>query len=189
MKVIVFGARGKTGRLVVAEAKARGHQVTECNEKLKAGDDVSQRVAGHDSVINCIGPGHMKPSTVRTDAATVLVRAMEKAGVRRLISMSGLGAGDSLDAQPFFVRKVIAPLLLKHLIADSNGLERAIQASTLEWTLVRPGELKDGPKKELKISETGRGTSASVPRASVAEFIVAQLTNPAWIRKAPSVGT
>lgn len=206
MKICILGAAGQTGRLLVQQARARGHDVTAFvrdPQKLPAQDGVhvvqgdaldedavARAVAGHDAVVHAIGSGDMKPSTLRTRTAATTVRAMQKAGVRRLVAMSGLGAGETRKNMGFVVDKIIAPLILKNLLADQNGLEDAIRPSTLEWTLVRPGELKDAPGKgKVTTSLDGRGLSMGLPRADVAAFILDEIERPRFVRQAPGLGS
>lgn len=205
MKVIVFGAAGATGKLIVDECLARRYEVTafvrnaaklpkQDGVRVVEGDmrdaaAVEAAVRGHDAAIHAVGSGNMKASTVRTETARILVEAMQKVGVERLIAMSGMGAGESRDAMPMFVRAVIVPLLLARLLEDQNGLERHVKASRLAWTLVRPGELKDVPKTgKIKASLDYKGVSMGVPRPDVAAFIVDQLASDAYLGKAPALG-
>lgn len=205
LKVAVIGAGGATGQLIVNHALAAGHIVTALVRKphvigvrdrlhtVKADmmnvDELASALAGQDAVVFAAGPPHIKQSTVRTDGARNTVAAMKRAGVKRLIAISGLGAGESKDALGFFVSNVIAPLILGRLLMDQNGLEQAIRGSGLDWTIVRPGELIDGPSKGgAKISLDGRDISSKVSRDDVARFIVDELTTNAHVRQAPALG-
>lgn len=206
MKVIVFGAAGATGKLIVDECLARGYDVTAFvrdatklvtrdGVRVVEGDmlnanAVAAAIVGHDAAIHAVGSGNMKASTVRTEPARILVAAMQQAGVKRLVAMSGMGAGESRDGMPAVVRAVIVPLLLGRLLRDQNGLEHHVTSSSLDWTLVRPGELKDVEKTgNIKASLDYKGVSMGVPRPDVAAFIVDQLASDVYLRKAPALGT
>lgn len=205
MRVAVIGAAGSTGKLIVKHALRQAHDVTAVvRDPAKmtdvAGakvvradmmniDELAAAIAGHDAVVFAAGPPHMKASTVRTDGARNTVAAMKRAGIKRLIAISGLGAGETREHMGFFVSKIIVPLILGRLLADQNGLEQAIRASDLDWTLVRPGEMKDeGSKGGVKVSQDGTGISMNVSRDDVAKFIVDELTASRHIRNAPSLG-
>lgn len=205
MKIAVIGAGGATGRLIVNHALAAGHVVTAIVRRphvigerdrlhtVKADmmhvDELAAALAGQDAVIFAAGPPHIKQSTVRTDGARNTIAAMKRAGVKRLVAMSGLGAGETKDALGFFVSNVIVPLILGRLLVDQNGLEQAIRSSDLDWTIVRPGELVDGPSKGgAKASLDGRDITAKVSRDDVARFMVDELTSNAHVRQAPALG-
>lgn len=204
MRLAVIGAAGATGKLIVKHALKAGHDVTAVvrdpakmsgvGVRAVPGDmmDVESLVkalANHDAVVFAAGPPHMKASTARSDGARNTVAAMQRLGIKRLVAISGLGAGETRERMGFFVSRVIVPLILGRLLADQNGLEQAIRASDLDWTLVRPGEMKDaGSKGGVKVSQDGTGITASVSRDDVAKFIVDELTASKHIRNAPSLG-
>jgi uncharacterized protein YbjT (DUF2867 family) len=204
MNVVVFGAAGATGRLIVDECLGRGHKVTafardpkkvpqKDGVRVVTGDmmdpaAVEGALAGQDAAIHCAGTG-MKSTTVRTDTAKVLVAAMQKVGVKRLVAMSGMGASESKQKMPAFVRWVIVPLMLKDLLVDQTGLEDAVRTSQLDWILVRPVGLDDKkPRRPLKISVDGSGMGMMVPRKDVAQFIAEQLTSDRYLKQAPALG-
>jgi putative NADH-flavin reductase len=205
MRLAVIGAAGATGRLIVKHALKNGHDVTAVvRDPTKMGDvpgvravqadmmDVASLEAalrGHDAVVFAAGPPHMKASTARTDGARNTVAAMKSVGIRRLVAISGLGAGETRDKLGFIASRIVVPLILGRLLMDQNGLEQAIRASDLDWTIVRPGELKDGASKGgVKVSQDGTGISSSVSRDDVAKFIVDELTASKHIRNAPALG-
>ena len=112
---------------------------------------------------------------------------MEEVGVKRLIYMSSIGAGESryLMAQP--ARFVIVDVMLRIPLADHTLNEKQIAQSTLDWTVVRPGGLTDGPLTSVvkhgveKVTIKG---SPSISRASVAAFILAQIADKKYIKRA-----
>jgi putative NADH-flavin reductase len=204
MKVIVFGAAGKTGRLLVDKALAAGHEVTAfvrdpsrfpvTHERLKVvkGDamklsDVEEAVKGHDAAIHAVGSGDMGKTTLRTDTARNVVAACEKHGVARVIAMSGMGAGESYGSIGL-IGKLIFSTVFKNLLVDQNGLEAEVRKFPRDWILVRPAGLADKPPKgKVKPTPDGKGNSFMVPREAVAEFMIEQLTSDAWVKKAPAL--
>lgn len=206
MKLVVFGGQGGTGRLVVEQALARGHEVTIASRAARTSADgkvtartcevtdpaqVAAAVAGQDAVVLAIGTGHVKPSTLRTDAARNVVAGMAIHDVRRLVAISGLGAGDSLARQPWIFRAIVARLALGGLLADQNGLEAAIRAapSDLAWVIARPGQLVDRPARgPVVTSLDGGGVASKVSRAALATFLLDQLVEDRFLRQAVAVG-
>jgi len=119
-----------------------------------------------------------------------IVRAMEKAGVRRLICESSLGVADSKGRLGILYNLVLVPLLLRGMFADKAAQEQLIQASTLDWVIIRPSSLTNGPRKGvyragLDIGHWFRPTRIS--RADAADFMLKQLTDDTWLRKMPGV--
>ena len=109
------------------------------------------------------------------------IEAMRRAGVRRLVVQSSLGAGDSGQQlpQPF---RLFAKVALAKPIADHNAQEDAVRASGLDWTIVRPPGLTDQPATgEWLALEVGDGGTLNgrISRADLAAFILASLDSDA----------
>lgn len=204
MNVLVFGASGQTGRAVVREALERGHRVSAFVRdpaKLDAshpalrvlrgdvgdGAVVAQAVPGHDAVVSTLGVGTpLAHDQVVIDGVGHILRAMEDAGVRRLIYQSFIGVRESRAAVGFIMR-FIAPLPLRHEIADHEAKEALVRASAVDWTIVRPPKLTNGPRSNGYRAGEDVTTWAPVPqlsRADVAHFIVGELESPRFVRRA-----
>jgi uncharacterized protein YbjT (DUF2867 family) len=114
---------------------------------------------------------------------------MAEQNVRRLVCITGLGAGDSRGHGGFFFDWVFLPLMLRNVYEDKNRQEDAIRASALDWTIVRPTVLNDKPARGgIKASTDLSGVhGGTIARADVAEFVVEQLATDAWLRKAPLI--
>ncbi len=206
MKLLVFGATGGTGHQLVELALAQGHDVTafarnpaklavgHADLEVVRGDvtdfaSVAKATRGRDAVFCAIGAGARR-STLRTEGTRNIVRAMEEAGVRRLVSQSALGVGDSRDILPFHYKYAIVPILLRHAFVDHEGQEDLIRRSRLDWTIVRPGNLTDGIRTgEYRHGFTAadKPTKLKISRADVADFMLEQLTNDAYLRGTPGV--
>ena len=207
MKVIVFGASGRTGRNIVEQALGRGYHVTafihrtrgleEYAEKglqamqgdvLVAGD-VDRAVAGHDAVLSALGRSSSRRQVTFPGTKTI-VKAMEKAGVRRLIVESAFGAGESAKEMPFLDRFLVRGVLLRSSFRDKDMMERCVEKSSLEWTIVRPPRLTDGPRRG------GYRAGECIPlvirsgmsRGDVADFMLNQVEGEEFVNKKPSVG-
>ena len=208
MNVLVFGASGATGREIVKQALARGHSVgafvrkpdsfgiTHARLALVAGDVtepvlVERAVLGRQAIVSALGSGN----SLRSDAALIdgirnIVRAMQHVGVRRLVYMSMLGVGDSGKQLGLIDRFIVVPLLLRNVLADHATKEALIQRSTLDWVVVRPPRLTNGPYTgRCRSGEDVKGPTllASISRADVAGFMVEQLEDDRYVRRMPAV--
>jgi putative NADH-flavin reductase len=212
MKIIIFGATGKTGLQVVRQALDAGHEVTafvrdparlEIHHpqlRVAAGQvttdqaAVTSAVEGNDAVISALGSAQtlrgMRSPTIMSKATPVIIQAMTDAGVDRLVFLSSLGVGDSYAQAPPLL-KVIYRLFLGPVYADKAAGERLLRDSTLNWTLVYPVLLTNGP-------HTGSCTSGEsleltgmprISRADVAEFMLSQVESPAYQRTAAVVSS
>lgn len=205
MKLVIFGAGGKTGTLVTQQALDAGYEVvayvrrpdsvTLEHENLKVVvGELSDRVkikavvAGADACVSTLGGKSLtKRATEFTQGIRHIVDAMEAEGVKRFIYMSSVGAGESrfLMGQP--ARFMIADVLLRIPLADHTLNEKQIAQSSLDWIVVRPGGLTDGPLSPVvnhgteKVKIKG---SPTISRASVAVFMVAHITDKTDIKKA-----
>ena len=199
MKLIVFGATGTVGRLVVEQALAQGHEVTafarrpealgrdESRLRLVAGDArdpaaVDAAVRGHDAVLVTLGAG--RKAGVRAAGTRTIVAAMKRHGIRRLICQSTLGAGDSLGNLNFFWRHIMFGLLLRPAFADHQAQERIVRDSGLDWTIVRPSAFTDGPatgafRHGFGVGEPG--LTLKISRADVAGFLLRQVGDDTYL--------
>ncbi|MCM2292548.1 SDR family oxidoreductase [Allorhizobium sp. BGMRC 0089] len=207
MKILVLGATGATGRLIVSKAIAKGYEVVALvRSKAKAKDLVgaelvegdardpvalARAIAGCDAVISSLGTAMspFKEVTLLSTATRTLVGVMEQQNIHHLVCITGLGAGDSRGHGGFFFDRLLLPLLLRKVYQDKDRQEDAIRASTLNWTIVRPTVLNDKPaqggvKALTDLSGVHGGTIA---RADVAEFVVQQLATETWLHKAPLI--
>jgi uncharacterized protein YbjT (DUF2867 family) len=207
MKVLVLGATGGTGREIVREAGAQGHQaVALVRSKAKAADvagaelvegdardeqALSRALDGCSGVISSLGTA-MSPFrevTLLSVATRALVKAMEARNVRRLVCITGLGAGDSRGHGGFLFDTLIFPLLLRKVYDDKNRQEDAVRASKLDWVLVRPVVLSDKPATGAvrALTDLSGIHGGTVARSDVAKFVVQQLTEDTWLRRAPLI--
>ncbi len=92
-------------------------------------------------MLSAIGARGLGPTTVHTDCARATVEAMGTAGVRRLIAVSSAFCFPDVG----FFGNLLRRFVFKNLVADHHTMEQAIQASPLDWTLVRPPRLLPGP--------------------------------------------
>ena len=115
---------------------------------------------------------------------------MEMEGIKRLVFESSIGIGDSWDHLTWFTRWVFVPLLIRNIFADKEIQERVIMESELDWVIVRPGRLTNGPQRGAyrmgdEISETAK--AGAISRADVAEFMLRQVTSDEFVHKTPEI--
>jgi nucleoside-diphosphate-sugar epimerase len=206
MKILILGATGATGRQLVEQALAAGHDVTAlvrdpkaievAHAKLKVvkgratdASDVANVVAGQDAVLSALGP-RSKNDPICAEAARAVVDAMKQHGAKQLVWLSAGGVGDSapqLIRESFIFGRIIMPLFLRKPYANHARAEAIVCTSEL-WTVVRPVQLVDKP--------TG-GTITAVPigdavvsglkiaRRDVAAFMLEELATRAHVGTMP----
>ena len=207
MKLAIFGATGKIGRHLVDQALTQWHQVTaftrspdkldhpDENLTLFEGDvlestSVKHAVQGQDGVLCALGMPLMNSQGLRTRGTKNIIRAMEETGVKRLICLSGLGAGDSQQLLPFHYRHFLAPLIMCHLYADHEGQESHVRNSPLDWVIVRPASFVKGPRTGVYqhgFTAADPSLKFKISHADVAEFMVKQLADDRYLRQSPSL--
>lgn len=207
MKILVLGATGATGRLIVSQALAKGHDVVALvRSKAKAVDlagaeliegdarnatALSRAIVDCDAVVSSLGTA-MSPFrevTTLSTATRAFVGVMEAQNVRRLVCITGLGAGNSRGHGGLFFDRVFFPLMLRKVYADKDRQEDAIRSSVLDWTIVRPTVLNDKPARgRIRVLTDLSGVHGGmIARADVADFVVQQLTADSWLHKAPLI--
>lgn len=206
MRILIFGATGGTGRELVTQALQRGHDVTafvRSPDKLSSADPhlrvlrgdvanaeaVRAAVPGHDAVVSALGAFSRVPTTLLSDAAREIVAAMQAHGVRRIVWESAFGVGETRRQMGPIVKWVV-PFLLRHPYADKERQEAILKATSLEWTIVQPPALTDGPLTE--VYRVGPDVSAGrfypkISRADVAHFMLGELETPSHVRQVVSV--
>lgn len=207
MKLVIFGATGTVGRQVVQQALEQGHTVTAFARNLTKlniqhpqlsfaqGDvmdasAVEHAILGKDAVVCVLGAGKKLKSTIRSEGTQQIIEAMEKVGMRRLICLSTLGAGDSWSNLDFYWKYVMFGFILRQVFADHQRQEALVRNSNLDWTIVRPGALTDGPltgSYRHSFSSSDRTISLQISRADVADFILKQLSDQSSLYQAPSL--
>jgi putative NADH-flavin reductase len=248
MNVLVFGATGGTGRLLVHQALERGHRVTafardpsklsmtHANLRVVRGDvllpaTVEAAVVGQEAVLSALGVrlpartvvaiaaacqiiirvvtfsqpaalfielgipvlailGLSRRNTTVSDGARNIVRAMEQAGVKRLVFESSLGVGDSKWKMGVFHNLFAVPLFLRNVFADKEVQERIIMTSRLDWVVVRPAALTNGPQRNVYRAGSNVGNwfrPSRIARSDVAAFMLKEMTDNEYLRKTPGL--
>jgi putative NADH-flavin reductase len=195
MRLTIFGASGGTGKQLVEQALAGGHQVTavvrdparlavpaQPGLQVVTADimdpaSILPAVTGADAVLTAAGPRGTGPTTVITDSVRSIAAAMDKTGTRRLLALSGSIVAD--DGEGLFLRYVLKPVarrtFLRHVCADMRQAEAVIAASDLDWTIMRPPALTDGPATGRYRTAFDRGLPRGI-RVSRADLAACMLS-------------
>ena len=207
MKLAVFGASGRTGRPLVEQALARGHEVkalvrdpsklsmsrdglTVIRGDVLDGAKVEETVAGTDAVLSVLGQTKTSPKDLQTRGTQNIVSAMERHGVRRLVSLTGAGVRDPRDRPKLVDRAIVFLLKRLQLALLEDGVRHAdaIKESNLEWVIVRGPRLTEGPRKgEYRLGMIGKNSGTQISRADLADFMLRQTTDDAYLRQMPVV--
>lgn len=206
MSLAIFGSTGTVGSELLAQALAAGHDVhalARAPSKLPAGHPrltvvhgnvkdasaVRQTVAGTDAVLSTLGATDRHDPDVRRVGTANILAAMHEHGIRRLVVMGGFhldfpGDPDNVG------RKLIVPIikLMGIVVEDTTAMSAAIQASDLDWTVVRAPRVV--ASKRTAPARTGTfklGPWSKVSKANVARFMLDCLTEDATIRQAPMI--
>lgn len=209
MKLAVFGASGRTGRPLVEQALTQGHEVralvrnpaklTWQHERLVLvqGDvmnaaDVAATVEGCEAVLSALGQTKGSPKDLQTVAMRHMVAAMKAHGVTRIISLTGAGVRDPHD-QPKLIDRAFDLLLAtvaRNVIGDANAHAEVLRESGLVYTIVRGPRLTEGPHTGVyKVGYVGKDSGTQASRSDVADFMLRQLLDDSWVRKAPMVSS
>lgn len=206
-KILVLGATGPTGRHIVSQALARGYDVTILvrspekaadmkGAKIVVGDArdetmLRQAVNGRDAVISALGTpaSPFRDVTLLSTATRALVSAMKAEHVSRLVTITGMGAGDSAGHGGFLFDKLIFPLLLRKVYADKDRQEAIINGSDLDWTIVRPSVLNNKARHNTiqTLTDLNQFRGGSISRENVASFVLDQVTTDRWLHKSPLI--
>jgi putative NADH-flavin reductase len=207
MNLLVFGSTGGTGRELLEQALDQGHNVVAYARNPAAIEDlkhaklhlvrgdvldpaaVESAVAGQEAVLSTIGAGADR-TTLREDGTRNIVKAMEKMDLRRFICLSSLGVGDSRANLSFFTRYIIVSVFLRHAFVDHERQEDIVKRSSLDWTIVRPPHLTDGPRTGAYhhgFPPAYTRIKGKISRADVADFMLKQLTDDTYFHQTPGV--
>jgi putative NADH-flavin reductase len=198
MRLFILGATGGTGRQLIGQALARGHQVTafvRSPEKLGArqqGLSVQQgdprdaaalnlALSGHDALLSALGPPGPRRSTILRDSARSTVSALQSAGIRRLLIVSAAILFEDMGVLAALLRRT----LLRNVVVDSGEMEQVVTASNLEWTIVRPPRLTTAPptgRYQVADNRYPPGKRA-LSRADLAHFLLDELDQRIHLRQ------
>jgi putative NADH-flavin reductase len=204
MRLAIFGGTGGTGLELTRQALEHGHNVrvlvrnpnrmplVNPNMRLVLGnvldqESVTKTLLGTDAVLSCLGQRNLLKNTrVVSDGTRLIMSVMRQHGVRRLVVESAFGVGESL-AQANLVARLVFATLLKAPYEDKNLMEPEVKASGLEWTILRPTRLTNGPLTGHYAVSAGRPAVSSVSRAEVASAMLRAVEERLWVGESQTV--
>jgi len=209
VKLLILGATGGTGQHLVTQALDGGHEVTAfarsaarmsvqhprlhvvTGSVTENGAALADAVRDQDVVISAIGRGmSLKSENLIQRSVPPILSAMSAARVRRLIFTSAIGVGHSVGEAPLpLFSRIMMRFLLSDLYADKAAGEALIRRSDLDWTLVQPSQLTNGPltRKYRAGERLALRGMPKISRADVAHFILSHLDDGAYVRKVVSI--
>ena len=204
MRILVFGATGPSGKCLVEQALAAGHivtafarnpdKITTRHERLKIakGDiqdaaSIDAAMAGQEAVLSVLGVRKLGKNSILSEGTKSILESMKRNAIRRFICMTSLEVGDSKGQSPWYFRWIILPFLLRRVFEDKEIQERYIRESGLDWVIVRPAMLTNGPHTGVYqhwIGPEPKNVSHKISRADSVDFMLKQLTASEFLGKA-----
>ncbi|MDP4103485.1 MAG: NAD(P)H-binding protein [Bacillota bacterium] len=201
MKILVFGATGPTGKLIISQGLELGYKMSafvrnperlpirHTNLNIITGnvfdrEKVQSAVEGHDVILSALGNGKSLKGNVFSVGTKNIVDAMKNSPNRRAIFMSAYGVGESINNVPILL-KIIYNSILKNTFDDKALGEKYLKQSNLDWTLIHPVILTNKAKtgsyrKGELISISG---VPMISRADVAELMLKLANDRTSIRR------
>lgn len=206
MNITIIGASAGVGLATVQQALGYGHYViavsrqtanipdhprlSKVNGSATSIEDLKKVIADSDAVIIAIGTKNKKPNTLFSDTATALVKACAALNFKGpVLIVTGFGAGKSEAFLNIFM-KVVIKLFLKHQYINKTLMEDIISNSNLNWEIVRPGMLTDGPStgKYKVLPNLYKGIKiGKISRADVADFLLREALTPTMLKRCPAL--
>jgi putative NADH-flavin reductase len=196
MRLFILGATGAIGQQLLRIGLERGHELTayvRSPHKISRpsgrlsvvqGDlfsvgAMARSLAGHDAVLSAFGPATVRTTTLRREFGGALASALREGGVRRV----------QLVSAAFLFRRIgmlgalLKPTLFRFMAPDMAAMEREIMKEDLEWTVLRPPRLTNGPPtRSYRVADGELPASGYViSRADVADFMIDEAETPAHV--------
>jgi uncharacterized protein YbjT (DUF2867 family) len=209
MKILVLGATGRTGRLVIEEAIRRGHQISAIArkpEKLKDYkiditqgtpydfETVERALAGCEAVINTLNISRksdnpwarlVSPVDLISKSAANALSAMKESGIKRFIALSTIGAGSSWKNSPAILKLIVSISNLKYAFRDHGRQEDILQNSSIDYTICRAPMLsiETNTNGTVAVKEGEKLPKMVLSRNSASEFFIKIIEDKAHIRE------
>jgi putative NADH-flavin reductase len=208
MKTALLGASGSVGQRFLEKALSKrievAAQTRHASKLVRFKDNITicefepfdigalrRFVAGQDAVVFLLGVDHIGKTDLFSRVTSHLIPAMKEAGCKRLIAVTGIGAGETRGHGGLFYDWFIYPLFTRHRYADKTAQEKMIAESGLDWTIVRPAPFveKMPPTPFEAHTAIQAGTVLRrITRDEVADFILEELLNPRYVHQKPFIG-
>jgi putative NADH-flavin reductase len=204
MRLTIFGATGATGMELVRQGLAQGHQltclvrnpataklpgeVTQVRGDARDAATVAQALAESDAVLSALGSRSLGKSDLLDRGIANILEGMKQHGLRRLIVLGAAGAvpgaGKYQSRASRLLIEIIRHTLLKYPFLDQAAQEHRLAASDVDYTIVRPPRLTNGPYTgHYRVESDGLPRAEkSIARADVADFMLKQLHDQKFVR-------
>jgi uncharacterized protein YbjT (DUF2867 family) len=209
MRILLLGATGRTGKLVIEKAIRRGHKISAIArdpEKLKDYqiditqgtpydfETVEKALSGCEAVINTLNISRksdnpwaalVSPIDLISKSATNAVIAMKKTGTKRYIALSAIGAGSSWKTTPAILKFIVSISNLKYAFRDHGKQEEILKDSSLDYTICRAPMLsaETNTKGAVAVREGENPPKMVLSRNSIAEFFIKIIENKEYFRE------
>ena len=205
MNIVVFGASGKVGRLLVPELLKDGHHVTafvhsktpfkdDSSLKVVKGDvhdknDIEQALIGQEIVMSTLGSWHTKTKDIVSSAVTAIVPIMEKNGIRRIITLTGSGARATGDKKSLFESggHGVFSVIAGKIVRDSETHIKLLEESSLDYCVLRSPIMLGRQNNKYLLNNVVPGALATVNRAAVVSALKDLVTSTQHSRTAPYI--
>lgn len=210
MKLLVLGATGRTGKHIVEQGLAKGHEITALvrdTSKVTPREgltlvqgtptnaaDVAGAAEGTDAILVALNNPRTSdaPWAKPLTSEPILTNVTENIialGKKRVVFLSAIGVGDSFDDTAWFMRVMIKHTKMKHAYADHNSAEKTFRASDSDWTLVRAMGLSNSDKEKALVIGTATTPKPGmmVRRSTVAGFMLSVAENGTHIHQTPVI--
>jgi putative NADH-flavin reductase len=211
MQLTVFGASGATGRRLVDQALGAGHTLTAVTRRparlppqaglrvvgadVADADGVDAAVAGSGAVLSALGVSYSrKPISVYSRGTANIIAAMHRHGVKRLVVVSSAPLDPAYRASDSrLYTRVLEPLFMRRpgrtAYQDMGRMEALVQASDLDWTIIRACWLFDAAEVTDYRLADGSADGLFTSRADLAASMLAQLADDRFVGKVVGVAT
>lgn len=204
-QIIVFGANGRVGRLVVNRLVAQGYHVTafvhsasglaqDNTVQVIEGDvrdhaAVMEAIQGADAVISTLGSWGTSTKDILSSGMAHILPAMSEHGIKRIISLTGSEARASGDRLSPIHRLAHFGVTLAagKILVDGEVHIKQLEASGLEWTVVRSPIMNSKGSSDYVLSNERPFPWATINRQAVADALVDQLTEVRFVGMAPYI--
>ncbi|PWB27193.1 NAD(P)-dependent oxidoreductase [Flavobacterium sp. HTF] len=211
-RILLYGATGRTGKLVLKYALEQGYEVTALarnpdkinlkSDRLKIikgspedPEDVRSAIQDCKVVISTLSAfaesevlSLKKVQTRNTleKAISNSIISMKEQHIKKIISLSSIGAGSSYKYAPWYMKLMIKISNFKFVFADHNAQERLLMNSGLDWIIVRPVALNDKTEiKDWAVTYNNTPSPFKISRNTVAKFIIDSVQSNEFVYKAP----
>jgi len=198
MRLFILGGTGAVGGHLLRIGMERGHELTayaRSPDKITLSDQrltpvrgdlfdagaMARSLAGHDAVLSAFGPTTIWRTTLREQFGRALAEALREGGVRRVELLSAAFLFQNIG----FVGEILKPTVFRFMMPDMAAMEREVMQDDLEWTVVRPPRLTNGPLSHSYRMRDGDlpASGRSISRADVADFMIREAEAPAHVRQ------